>query len=128
MSSFKENGQFLDEPYEFVRAEREEDDVVVSLARDGAISAAGAQRLIRIEKRYRFVGGSPSFSLNYQISNRYQEPLQSLFGVELNINLDGEDSNRRYMVMGGDHRRVGMQRMGSREEVDALSVVFEDVR
>lgn len=124
----QENGQFLDEPYEFVRAEREEDDVVVSLARDGAISAGGSQRLIRIEKRYRFVSGSPSFSLNYQISNRYQEPLQSLFGVELNINLDGEDTNRRYMVMGGDRRRVGMQRMGSREDVDALSVVFEDVR
>jgi alpha-amylase len=129
LGQYPEVGDFMDAPYQLIRAEREDqDDVVVTLAKDGLVSVGKHQRLVRIDKRYHFRAASDSIHLEYQISNRYQEPIQTRFAVELNINLDGQINSQRFMLMGSDRRRIGMKRVGSRGDVKQMSVVWEDLK
>ncbi|MFT4976678.1 MAG: hypothetical protein ACI8S6_002583, partial [Myxococcota bacterium] len=122
-----EDGDFVDAPYQLIRAEREEDDVVVTLARDGLVTVGTQRRLVRIDKRYHFKARSGAIRLEYQISNRYQEPIQTRFGVELNLNLDGQLSSSRYLLLGEDRRRIALHRVGSREDTGKLSIHWEDL-
>ena len=124
---FPQVGDFLDAPYQLIRAEREDgDDVFVTLARDGTVLSGGQKRLVRIDKRYWMRASDPTVSLEYQLANRYKEPIRTRFAVEMNFNIDSATTSHRYITT-GDHRRVGMHRVGQKEGVTELTLHWEDL-
>ncbi|MFT5679740.1 MAG: hypothetical protein ACI8RZ_000645 [Myxococcota bacterium] len=124
---FPQTGDFLDAPYQLIRAEREAgDDVFVTLARDGTVITGGQKRLVRIDKRYWMRSTDPTVGLEYRLANRYKEPIRTRFAVEMNFNIDSRTTSQRYITT-GDRRRVGMHRVGQKEGVTKLALVWEDL-
>jgi len=122
-----EDGDFLDAPYQLIRAEREDGGISVTLARDGLVTVGTQKRLVRIDKRYHFQAPDGALRLEYQISNRYQEPIQTRFGVELNLNLDGVLSSSRYLLLGNDRRRIALHRVGKKSDVSSVTLCYADL-
>jgi hypothetical protein len=76
--------------YQLVRADSDEDgEQVLVFTRDGRVETPDGHRMVRITKRYVFSPDSPGFGVHYEVINRYSDPVDSRFGVELNLNLDG---------------------------------------
>jgi hypothetical protein len=124
---FPQAGDFLDEPYQLIRAEREDnDEVFITLARDGQVTVGQQKRLVRIDKRYSLRPNDPTVSLEYQISNRYKEPIRTRFAVEMNFNIDSRTTSQRY-ITAGDRRRIGMHRVGQKEGVSEVGLYWEDL-
>jgi hypothetical protein len=89
-SQAPELGDFVAGRYQLVRADRDEDgEQVMVLTRDGQVETQDGHRMVRITKRYVFSPDSPGFGVHYEVINRYSDPIDSRFAVELNLNLDG---------------------------------------
>ena len=98
----------------------------ITLARDGQVMVGQQKRLVRIDKRYWLRPNDPTVALEYQISNRYKEPIRARFAVEMNFNIDSRTTNQRY-ITAGDRRRIGMHRVGQKENVSEVGLYWEDL-
>jgi hypothetical protein len=96
-----ESGDFVAAEYTVLRAEPRPDEgrISVQLARDGSVSQ-GDVRLVRVNKLYRFERDSSSFELVYEIANRSQEPVETRFGVEVNLNIDSSRAGSGFLALG----------------------------
>ena len=89
-----EEGDFVYGSYNVLKAETVGPDLVdVHMAREGLVRQVGAKgvedRLVQVNKQYRFHGTQSRVDVRYEISNRYHSPVHSTFGVEVNLGLDG---------------------------------------
>jgi alpha-amylase len=123
-----EAGTFLDAPYELLRTETRPEDgaQLVFLARDGTVRHGIEQRLLRVQKTYVFRVDRPEITVRYELQNRYHDPIQSRFGVELNLNLDSVRSMKRYLKIPG-HRRVWLDAIHQADEVSELALHYADL-
>ena len=97
----QQTGDFLDADYQLQRFGPDEwGDVVGAFTREGVIRDGPGERLLRLEKQYRFKPQSPEFEVEYALSNRAHEPIRTTLGVELNLNLDSGRGSRRRLRLG----------------------------
>lgn len=120
-----QEGDFLDEPFALMSAERREgDEILVALSREGVVVCDGVQRLVRVLKRYTFRKDTPTIEVAYEVANRYREPVRSRFAVELNFGLDGEGERTRFLQAGDRHALLDQD--GTWERCGELSLVMID--
>lgn len=121
-----QEGDFLDAPYSLLSAERlEGNEVHISMAREGVVNCDGVQRLVRVVKRLVLRRDSPVMDVSYDVANRYREPVRSRFAVELNLGLDGADTDERFLQSGD--RRSMLDQDGTWAEVTDVALVLGDL-
>lgn len=97
-----EVGDFSGAEYQLMRAEAKSDRGVASvhLARDGSISEGGSVRLLRVVKNLVFQRDTPGFEVTWELCNRSPDPLETVFAVELNLNIDASGERSVYLHVG----------------------------
>ncbi len=91
-----ELGDFVGGRYQLVRAESSVDgEQVVILTRDGQVRTLDGIRMVRITKRFAFPPDATGVGVHYDVINRYSDPVHTRFGVEINLNLDGQRGESR---------------------------------
>ena len=100
----QEEGDFVRGGYQLLSVERESSgDVVAIVAREGTHRSGGDVHLMRIAKRYRFSASSAEIFVDYELRNRIHQPIETTFGVEMTLNLDGSPGPHRFLRLGPDH-------------------------
>ena len=85
-----ELGDFVQGRYQLVRVDAADNgEQGVVLTRDGQVQTADGRRMVRITKRYAFTRDTTGVGVHYDVINRYSDPVETRFGVEVNLNLDG---------------------------------------
>ena len=117
---YPELGDFLDGAYTLLNHDdRDPEEIVVSLARDGVLVEVDTQRLLRVTKRLRFARRYPTIDVSYELSNRSPEPISALFAVEINLNLDSVRGEDRWIGVPGE----GVWPLDARLDLPDVSVV-----
>ncbi len=128
MGQFPEEGDFVGSSYSLLRVDHHGSTIRVNLARDGFVSSAvpGMDRgSVRLVKRYIFLKTRPVMAVEYEITNRYREPLASRFGVELNLNLDSSRGEKQYLLF-DDGTRMDLSQELERESCSHVTWIDED--
>jgi alpha-amylase len=121
---FLELGDFVNQPYD-VRVETTGDACQIVLVRRGAIWKDGSPHQLSVEKRIMFRSGDTSYTVDYELRNLEQTPVDLWFGVEFNVGLMAGDAHDRYYDIEG--RPLTDRRLRSAgEERDVQSFRFVD--
>ncbi len=123
---FPEVGDFTAAEYQVLRAEPrpEQGLVTVHLARDGAVSEGDAVRLVRVVKQLDFHRKNAGFMVSWTLSNRSQEPFDTRFAVEFNLNLDSARDGSSFLLVNNQPCDLGCA--GTVD--DAREVAWGDLR
>jgi hypothetical protein len=99
---FPEQGDFHDGVYTLVRAEAEGPRRYgVWMTREGRIDQSGEERLVQVRKRYTFLRDRPAVQVEYDIVNRTQKPVDSVFAVEVNLGASSSVGRGPRLVVDG---------------------------
>ena len=100
---FEEQGNFVEQLYE-TTVEQGEQDITITLHRDGQVRRAGAlgPLPVSLTKTMTLPRGEEKLVIHYSIENKGQSRLQTQFGCEWNVNLLGGGGNDQayYLVEG----------------------------
>lgn len=121
---FPEAGDFVGADYQLVKLEEGEEQVSVTIGRDGNVNEGAALRLVRVQKRFTFCREDARFDVLYEIANRYHEPVRSRFALELNLGLDGAHGPGVYLDVGSV--RVPVTEPGEHGESTEIAMVDEN--
>lgn len=91
-NSYTELGDFIDQPYQ-VSVKSLGRRLRIVLCRDGSVQSDRGRLPFEIIKDVLLETGAEKLSINYQIRNASNSPVQSIFGCEWNINLLGGGHN-----------------------------------
>ncbi|MCB9743200.1 MAG: DUF1926 domain-containing protein [Alphaproteobacteria bacterium] len=85
-----ERGDFWGAAYKLESCETDDAGTCsVLLTREGVVREGREERLVRVLKRYLLRPQDGGLRVQYEVINRYNEPVSGLFAVELTLNLDG---------------------------------------
>ncbi|UCE23609.1 MAG: DUF1926 domain-containing protein [Candidatus Zixiibacteriota bacterium] len=99
---FREDGDFVLEAYQYTLDEQSGDLI---LSRDGHLWKPDGLIELRLLKRFGFDAGSGRVRVTYEISSPKGEPVEVVFGIENNFNLQAGHAPDRYVLI--DHERPG---------------------
>lgn len=120
-------GDFLDRPWQLISAEDQDgEEATVALAREGVILDGDQQHLVRISKLFRFFHDRDDVEVHLEVTNRLAEPFQVRLGVEINLNLDGQRGQGRYVEVPG-HGIVGLESADAFHEIEEAHLVLADL-
>jgi len=123
----QEEGDFVRGAYQLLSVEREHNgDVVAIVSREGTHRSGGDVHLLRIAKRYRFSASSAEIFVDYDLRNRIHQPIETTFGVELTLNLDGRPGPHRFLRLGPDHS-IPLERSADVGAVSRASLILADI-
>ncbi len=123
LGRYAEAGDFVGADYQLLSVnDDQENEVAVSLARDGNVIEGTALRLVRVVKRFVFTKDMPLFEARYEIANRYHEPVRTRFAVGIDLNLDSARGPDQWLETSGG-RRVNLEAPGELDELTELSFV-----
>jgi len=118
---YDEAGDFVAGAYGVSEVSRTDQEVTVSLFREGSIIVDSKRIPLIIKKRYTIRNGSPSVTVQYRVANRGEHSCSFFFGVEGNYTLLAGDDPGRYLLAGDG--RWAMNSRGQVEGIDAYSIV-----
>lgn len=85
-----ERGDFFGAAYKLESCETNDTGVcAVLLTREGVVREGREERLVRVLKRFLLRPSGGGLRCQYEVINRYNEPVSGLFAIELTLNLDG---------------------------------------
>ncbi len=121
--TFRDDGDFVLEPYEFqIHAARNQ----VVLSRNGHVGAHDGRAEVRVVKRFSFDAVSEGISVEYDLSTRDQRSLAVDFAVENNFTFQAGHAEDRYIVV--DNTRPSpsyLDAVGMRQKAHGLAMVDE---
>ncbi|MCB9761035.1 MAG: DUF1926 domain-containing protein [Alphaproteobacteria bacterium] len=118
-----ERGDFFGADYKLERAETDgEGTCRVLLTREGHVRDGDEQRLIRVLKRFVFPPELPGVQVEYEVVNRYDEPVSTVFAVELTLTPGGPDPAACTLQLPGAPPRPAIQ-AGEADDVTELTLL-----
>ncbi len=120
-SQYHEEGDFVNQPYSSEIEKRRKGEIIVTLARDGAIWRNERSHRIAVRKSVKVSPSEDAIHVEYVILNLEDEPIDLWFGVEFNVGLQvGNMPDRYYYVPG---QTLVAPQLESRGEINETSVV-----
>ena len=96
---YKENGDFLNQPYKLRSHSLSPAGAAVNLYREGKVSYKGKEELVRINKKIEFSNNNGEIIAYYTLVNQGKNPLNLWFGVEFNFGLQAGHAQDRYFYL-----------------------------
>ena len=131
-SRYREEGDFILEPYEF---ELDARNLTATLYRDGFVRRPDGEFPVRVQKRYRFGEDGNALSVEYALSSDHPGGVEVEFAVENNFNfqaghavdryltIDGSPAEEPFLDAIGSHRGAGS--VGMVDEYHQVAVVID---
>jgi alpha-amylase len=95
-STYREDGDFINQPYKLVKKTISKDKVTCLLQRLGKIWHQGEQKQIKLTKKMIFISNEGKISTDYTLSNDTGRPIDLWFGVEFNFGLQAGHAKDRF--------------------------------
>ncbi|MGV7220459.1 MAG: alpha-amylase/4-alpha-glucanotransferase domain-containing protein [Nitrospinales bacterium] len=110
--NYEELGNFAGQPYEVISPTglEEENNLHLTMQRNGLIINQGIPNPIHIKKSYEFTGESASVNAKYKITNEGNGIINFRFGVEFNLTLLAKDAVDRYYTLNEDRLPDGLMK------------------
>jgi alpha-amylase len=116
---YGEQGDFVNQPYT-ARVKHRENEVQVTLARNGTVWAGEIPLSVRVQKTIMVKSGSSQVQARYRVVNLDDIPTNLRFGIELNWGIVGGDSPRSYLEV--ESQRRDLDDFGGDTGVSALAI------
>lgn len=121
----QEYGDFITGNYQ-KQIQSTEEDLHVTLSRDGSLSIGKKHIPFRVKKMVRTSADKSELAFEYQVTNLGKSPVQCKFGVEFNINLlAGRSNDRYYQVPGVILEDRQLASWGALDNVEQIQLVDE---
>ncbi len=91
-SSYRDLGNFVDRPYQYQIAQTS-DKLSIMIERDGHLRYGHSHLPFRISKEVILFPGESDYQVKYTLTNTSDNPIETIFGTEWNINLLGGGHN-----------------------------------
>lgn len=118
-------GDFVGNPYQ-VAAARSDGAARITLRRDGSVKSDGQTLPVRLEKTVQYQPHSGEVRFDYSITNNGDQPLETVFAVEFNINfLAGQAPDRYYTSLGQTLTDRRLDSRGQLRDVQQFGLVDE---
>ena len=127
-NTYPELGDFILQPFAISQMRQTGSRVTLGLQRDGGLYRMGTRQPCLLEKTFAIDASSGLIEVAYQITNTGTLPLETMFAVELNLNLGPDQSGRGLWKCGEEKKsdRESWQKEGvslvSARSVDGLEV------
>jgi len=95
-SQYKEDGDFINSPYELVKKTIGKEKVTCSIQRLGKICYHGRHEQIRLTKKMIFFNNEGKIITDYTLSNSTDKPIDLWFGIEFNFGLQAGHAKDRF--------------------------------
>lgn len=122
-SSYPEEGDFVNQPYQCELNSHSAKRAVLRLWRDGQVWQDGRQIPVRVEKTFAVAAGTDQVSVEYVVTNRSDGMLTMHFGVETDWGLAGGNEEHTYFSFGDSQSQLDL--IGSQDSIPALAIVSE---
>lgn len=102
--TYPELGDFILQPFQLRQMRGTGSRVTIGLAREGGLYKMGARKPCLLEKTYAVDASEGLIEVAYQLSNTGTLPLETVFAVELNLNLGPDQSGKGLWKCGEDKK------------------------
>ncbi len=116
-----EEGDFIESPYEIEIKKRGKNRRLL-FSRRGHLFQKGERYSIEVKKDFFFRQGHPTLKAEYLISSQQEARIETIFGVEFNINLLAGEAPDRYYEIPGHH--LEDRRLASSGEVRGVTKIY----
>jgi len=118
---FIEEGDFIESPYE-IEIQKEGKDRRLLFSRRGHLFQRGEGYSIEVKKDFFFHQGRPTLKAGYKISSQQEARIETIFGMEFNINLLAGEAPDRYYEIPGHH--LEDRRLASSGEIRGVTKIY----
>ncbi len=121
---YPEEGDFVNQRYDIVKAQSQEFSARVELVRKGHLYRAGQKNPLQVNKTYA-MDSKGTLNVTYALQNLSDKDVEVWFGVELNLTLLAGDAADRYYVLDKAGKKARMNSEGATTGVSTLKLVDE---
>jgi len=118
---FIEEGDFIESPYEIEIQKRGKNRRLL-FSRRGYLFQKGERYSIEVKKDFFFHQGRPILKAEYKISFQQEARIETVFGIEFNINLLAGEAPDRYYEIPGHH--LEDRRLASSGEIRGVTKIY----
>ncbi len=127
-SLYPEEGDFVNQTYQYELIENSNQRIVLRLWRDGRVWQDGLHARVQVEKTIAVQPGSDSLQVTYTVTNSSGAVLRTRFGIETNWGFAGGNEHHTYLETEGGRYRL--DEIAEKEAVAHFSLISElwDIR
>lgn len=118
---FIEEGDFIESPYEIEIQKRGKNRRLL-FSRRGYLFQKGERYSIEVKKDFFFHQGRPILKAEYKLSSQQEARIETVFGIEFNINLLAGEAPDRYYEIPGHH--LEDRRLASSGEIKGVTKIY----
>ncbi len=98
-AAYKEEGDFVNQPYELVKKTRGKEAVTLVFERQGHVWHEGVFEALTLRKTFRIATDSADIQADYELINTSGKPLNLQFAIEFNYGLQAGHADDRYYYL-----------------------------
>lgn len=118
---FIEEGDFIESPYE-IEIQKMGKNRRLLFSRRGDLFQKGERYSIEVKKDFFFHQGRPTLKAEYKLSSQQEARIETVFGIEFNINLLAGEAPDRYYEIPGHH--LEDRRLASSGEIRGVTKIY----